>query len=159
MLYWVLSGAALFWVLVLAIYSRKRRREKWEWDRDMKAVKERMYELRHARNVSDARLSMIRHITDQALKEAKGPYRSWAINPIEVFVKVGELVDEAMAENCREVGHFRDLQEATTFINTLPQKSNAYCFPLRMWDGDCYHVVYSVPEPTEIPPGGVDVRK
>jgi hypothetical protein len=159
MMEWILSGAVLFWILMLAVYSRRWKCEKREWDRNMEAVKERMDTLRHARNVSDARLSMIRHITDQALREAKGPYRSWAINPIEVFAKIGELVDESMAENCREVGHFRDLQEAMEFLNTLPQESNAYVFPCRMWDGDCHHVVYSVPAPTEIPPDGADVRK
>jgi hypothetical protein len=59
----------------------------------------------------------------------------------------------------REVGCFRDLQEAMTFINTLPRESNAYCFPHKMWDADCLHVIYSVPAPTEIPPDGVGVRK
>ena len=158
MMEWILSGAVLFWILMLAVYSRRWKREKREWDRNMEAVKERMDTLRHARNVSDARLSAIRQAAEHSLSDEGSPYRS-NVSHEDVLRKIIELVDTGMTENCREVGCFRDLQEATTFINTLPRESNAYCFPHKMWDGDCVHVVYSVPAPTEIPPDGILERR
>lgn len=155
---YVFTGCALFWVLMLVYYSRRWHRAKTELEdriRDLEGV--RMQE-QFAHNVSDARLSAIRQAAEHSLSDAGSPYRSH-VSREDVLRKIIELVNTGLTENHREVGHFRDLQEATTFINTLPRESNAYCFPHRMWDGDCVHVIYSVPAPTEIPPPGKDVLK
>lgn len=156
----VVACAQFFWLGMLIYYSRKWRRLKNEMLEEADKKAGWLMKAQYARNVSDARLSMIRQEAVYALKGLGTPYRSGArTEPLDTLTKIRELVDVGMVENCREVGHFRDLMEATEFLNTLPAESNAYCFLHRMWDGDCYHVVYSHPAPTEIPPPGKAVLK
>jgi len=155
---WIYAGTALLWLGILVLYSRRWRRAKTSLDDRIRDLQGQLMQEQFAHNTSDARLSAIRQAAEHSLSDAGSPYRSH-VSREDVLRKIIGLVNTAMTENCREVGHFRDLEEATTFINTLPQESNAYCFPLKMWDGDCLHVIYSVPAPTEMPPDGVDVRK
>ena len=156
---WIYAGASMFWLVMLMVYSRRWKRAKGEFEKRISDLEGKRMQEQAGRNVSDARLSMIRHIATNALKESKGPYRSWAISPVDVLSKVRDTVNKGLAESFREVGHFRDLMEATEFINTLPRGSDAYCFPYKMWDGDCIHVVYGVPKLAEMPPDGIKVLK
>ena len=151
---WGYAGAAMFWLLMLVFYSRKWKHEKTELQNEIRNLQARRMHEQAARNVSDARLSMIQQVAEQALKGRGSPYRTAGVSALDVLEKVVDLVDTGMRENFREVGHFNTLGEARMFLDTLPSESNAYVFPMRMWDGDCYHVVYSVPEPTEMPPEG-----
>lgn len=74
------------------------------------------------------------------------PYRRNAERLAEALREILEIVHQEMVENCREVGHFRTLDDAVRFISKLPPGRNPYVFPLRLWDGECYHVVYSTKE-------------
>lgn len=156
---WIAVIASQFWLLMLVVYSRRWKREKTFLDDRIRVLEAGRMMEQAGRNVSDARLSTIRQAAAHSLSDEGSPYRS-NVSREDVLRKIIELVDQGMTESYREVGHFRDTMEAMEFLNTLGPESNAYVFPHRMWDGDCYHVVYSVPESQiEQPPAGTGVRK
>jgi hypothetical protein len=103
----------------------------------------------YCRNVSDARLASIRRHAAAAIDPDPHPYRSRDGRMIETLRTIVELVDKGMEENCREVSHFNTMGEAANFIRTIEEEKNPYIVYHRMWDGDCYHVLYDVPEKTD----------
>lgn len=101
----------------------------------------------YVRNVADVRLSAIRRIALAARGPGEAhPYRRDAERLSEALRDIMEAVNRDMVESCREVGHFRTMNDAMRFLSKLPPGRDPYVFPLKMWDGDCYHVVYATKE-------------
>lgn len=117
------------------LLDRLREKEKW------------LMKAQYIRNVGDARLSAIRYLALAALGPGdQHPYRRDAERLSEALRDIMGTINRDMVESCREVGHFNSLTDAMRFISRLPPGRDPYVFPLKMWDGDCYHVVYATKE-------------
>jgi len=136
---------------VLAMYrARERWRESQRHIQDLQALD--MQRTAHI-NVLYAQLSAMGHLASSSLGSDPHPYRVDPARLAAALERVCHLSEETLSKNFREVGHFRTLGDATMFLDTLGPGSRPYVLPVRMWDGDCYHVIYSTLPELILPPG------
>jgi hypothetical protein len=170
-LLWNLFGLVL-WLIVLgqaigASVALARMKRAWRArESDLRAS---TMEEQHRRNVAEAKLSMVGCLASETLarRPALDPYRSslppqhvHTHNLVTALSEIHNVARDTLRFSRREVGHFSSLGAASKFAAELPSNRNAYILPFRLWDGDCYHVVYDADEgEAKISPAPVEVTR
>lgn len=143
----------------------------WTWNRESDKKVEEIGEhaseviasatqAKYERDVAHTRLATIQAIASANIETDPHPYREHPKRLVDGMVEIYEAAQIGLKEGYREAGCFITLSEARTFLQGLEPDSDPIIMPVHMWDGECFHIIYTVPSISEdeSPPEGADMR-